>query len=57
MTGTVAYILARKIALGAVSGIKNLSFSGNQIIFNFNDGSSATMTVPLPKDGLSIVKV
>lgn len=51
MTGTVAYILAKKIALGAVSGIKGLTFNDNQIIFNFNDGSQATMTVPLPKDG------
>lgn len=51
MTGLVAYILAKKIALGAVSGIQNLTFEGNQIIFHFNDGSTATMTVPLPKDG------
>lgn len=57
MTGTVAYILARKIALGAVSGIKNLSFSGNTIIFNFNDGTSASMVVPLPKDGKDGVSV
>lgn len=57
MTGTLAYILSKKIALGAVSGIKNLTFNGNQIIFNFNDGSHATMTVPLPQDGISITKI
>lgn len=57
MTGTLAYILAKKIALGAVSGIQNITFNGNQIIFHFNNGSTATMTVPVPKDGVSIVKV
>lgn len=57
MTGTVAYILAKKIALGAVSGIANITLNGNQIVFQFNDGSSASMSIPLPKDGLSIVKV
>lgn len=57
MTGTLAYILAKKIALGAVSGIKNMTFNGNQIIFHFNDGSSANMVVPIPKDGVSVVKV
>lgn len=29
MTAIEAYILAKKIALGAVSGIKNLTFNGN----------------------------
>lgn len=57
MTGTVAYILAKKIALGAVSGIKNIKFQGTQLVFEFNDGSSASMAVPLPKDGISIVNV
>ena len=57
MTAIQAYILAKKIALGAVSGIQNLTFQGNQIIFHFNDGSQATMVVPLPQDGISITKV
>lgn len=61
MTGTVAYILAKKIALGAVSGIQNITLSPTgQLIFQFKDGSSATWQIPLPKDGkdgLSIVKV
>lgn len=51
MDGLIAYILAKKIALSAVSGISNISFSGNQIIFHFKDGGSASMTVPLPEDG------
>lgn len=29
MTGLVAYILAKKIALGAVSGIANITFEGD----------------------------
>lgn len=29
MTGIVAYILAKKIALGAVSGISNITLNGN----------------------------
>lgn len=57
MTAIEAYILAKKIALGAVSGIKNLTFNGNQIIFNFNDGSSAIMVVPLPKDGVDGISI
>ena len=58
MTGTVAYILAKKIALGAVSGIQNITLSPTgQLIFQFKDGSSATWQIPLPKDGLSIVNV
>lgn len=57
MTGTAAYILSKKIALGAVSGIKDISFSGTNLIFQFNDGSSTSLNVPLPKDGISIIKV
>lgn len=61
MTGTVAYILAKKIALSAVSGIQNITLSPTgQLIFQFKDGSSVTWQIPLPKDGkdgLSIVKV
>lgn len=51
MTGIVAYILAKKIALGAVSGIAGITLNGNQLVFQFKDGSSASMTIPLPKDG------
>lgn len=51
MDGLIAYILAKKIALGAVSGISNISINGNQIIFHLKDGTSATMTVPTPEDG------
>lgn len=51
MDGLIAYILAKKIALGAVSGISNISISGNQLIFQFKDGTSTSMLIPLPEDG------
>lgn len=58
MTGLVAYILARKIALSAVSGIKNIKLSPTgQLIFEFNDGNSATWQIPLPKDGVSVTNI
>lgn len=53
MTGTLAYILAKRIALGAISGIKNITIDGNKIIFNLNNGTQATMIVPNPKDGIT----
>lgn len=61
MTAIEAYILSKKIALGAVSGIQNITLSPTgQLIFQFKDGSSATWQIPLPQDGqdgLSIIDV
>lgn len=51
MDGLVAYVLAKKIAMSAVSGISNISLNGTQLIFHFKDGTSASMTIPLPEDG------
>lgn len=51
MDGLIAYVLAKKIALGAVSGLSGIQINGTDLIFNFNDGSSASMSIPLPKDG------
>lgn len=51
MDGLIAYILAKKIALGAVSGISNISINGNQLVFQFKDGTSASMLIPLPENG------
>lgn len=48
MTGLVAYILAKRIALGAVSGIANITLDDNRLVFEFNDGTSASMVIPLP---------
>ena len=52
MTGTVAYILAKKAVTSALTGIKNIKLQGNQIIFELNDGTQLTTTIPLPKDGV-----
>lgn len=36
---------------GSISGIANITLEGDQLVFHFNDGSSTSMTIPLPKDG------
>lgn len=51
MDGLVAYILARKLVAGAASGISNVVLNGNVLEFQFKDGTSASMTIPLPQDG------
>lgn len=51
MDGLVAYVLAKKIALGAASGVSNVALNGNQLVFQFKDGTSASMSIPLPEDG------
>lgn len=51
MDGLVAYVLAKKIAMSAVSGISNISLNGTQLVFQFKDGTSASMSIPLPEDG------
>lgn len=52
MDGLVAYVLAKKIALGAVSGISAIRIENTNLIFDFNNGSSASMSIPIPKDGI-----
>lgn len=47
----ITYALCKKIAIGAVSGIKDISFEGNDLVFTFEDGTSTSLTVPLPSDG------
>lgn len=51
MDGLVAYVLAKKIAMSAVSGISSISLNGTQLVFQFKDGTSASMSIPLPEDG------
>ncbi len=53
MTALQAYVLAKKVALGAVSGIQNITLQDNQIIFQLNDGTQVSMTIPLPEDGVT----
>lgn len=51
MTGTVAYILSKKLAMGIASGISNVSLKGNTIIFQFKDGTQGSIAIPMPQDG------
>ena len=51
----VLYSLLKKRINGLASGVSNVSVDGSNLNFEFLDGSSATMTFPTPKDGVSIV--
>lgn len=60
MTGTVAYILAKKFATGVASGISSVELQGTNIVFHFNDGTQGVVAIPTPengKDGLSVVSI
>lgn len=57
MTGITAYALSKKIALGAVSGISDISLENGQLKFQFNNGSFASMAIPLPSDGISVTNI
>ena len=54
MTALEAYALAKKIAISAVSGIKNLSVNGTTLTIETNDGNSLDMVFPTPADGRGI---
>lgn len=53
----VTYALCKKIAKAAVSGIKNITINGTDLVIETNDGVKLTMHFPTPKDGVSIVNV
>ena len=48
MTGTVAYILAKKLVTSATTGISNVTSSGGNLEFHLADGT--TLTVPIPEN-------
>lgn len=48
----VTYALCKKLAKSAISGIKNLTVNGLDLIIETNDGNKFTMTFPKPADGL-----
>lgn len=54
MTALEAYVLAKKIAISAVSGIKNLSVDGTTLKIETNDGNVLDMVFPVPADGRGI---
>lgn len=56
MTALQAYALAKKIAISAVSGIRNLSVNGTTLIIETTDGNTLEMVFPIPADGRGIQK-
>jgi hypothetical protein len=60
MTGLEAYIpyiLAKNIAITAISGIKNLSVNGTTLNIETNNGQKLEMKFPTPKNGRGIESV
>lgn len=53
----ITLALAKKYANKVAAGFSSVSVEDNKIIFTLNDGKTAEMTVPAPKDGVSITDV
>lgn len=51
----ITLALAKKFASQVAAGFSNVEVDGLNIIFTLNDGSHATVTVPEPADGVSVV--
>ena len=52
--------LAKKYANKVAAGFSNVEVQGNNLIFTLNDGTKATMTIPIPEkgsDGISVVNI
>ena len=47
--------LANKFATEIAAGFSKVEVDGMNIIFTLNDGKTVTLTVPTPKDGVSVV--
>jgi hypothetical protein len=47
----VTYGVLSKRINGILSGVKSTEIQGTSLIFNFTDGTSQTMTFPIPADG------
>ena len=50
MTGTVAYILAKKMISSVTTGIQSVTSSGNNLEFHLAD--ETILTIPVPQVGL-----
>lgn len=57
MTAIQAYILAKKIAEEAASGISGITYENDQLIFQLTNGNSVQVSVPMPKDGVSVTSL
>lgn len=53
----LSYVLSKKIAASAVSGISNLQVQDNTLIITTKDGQTLNMTFPIPEDGTSITNI
>jgi len=53
MTALEAYALAKKVALSAVSGVRNLSVDGTKLLIETNDGNTLELEFPTP-EGIKI---
>ena len=53
----VTYAILNKRIKSIISGVSNVEVNGTNLIFEFLDGTSATMTFPTPKDGVSITDI
>lgn len=51
----ILYSLLKKRINGLASGVADVNVEGQNLIFNLNDGTSAIMTFPTPKDGISVI--
>lgn len=56
MTAEEAYILAKKAAAAAVSGVESMRIVGNSLEIECKNGDFLTYNFPLPKDGKSPIK-
>ena len=53
----ITYALSKKIAAHALSGVQSMSVSGQILTINTKDGGVLTMTIPTPKDGVSVTDI
>lgn len=53
----ISYVLSKRIAEGAVSGVAGMSVDGQTLNIECNDGTHLEMEFPTPEDGASITDV
>lgn len=53
----ISYVLSKRIAEGAVSGVAGMSVDGQTLNIECNDGTHLEMDFPTPADGASITDV
>lgn len=53
----ISYVLSKRIAEAAVSGVRGMSVDGQTLNIECNDGTHLEMNFPTPADGVSIVDV